>query len=176
MNEPVDYLKLDCPGCGKRLKVPPRFGGKTVACPKCRTPVSIPGSEPAKDDLQLVEDLPEEEPAAVRRRITPTRSASAAEHEDRPPPPQSLAGDDDEYRLQGDQPVSRPAPPPARGASKDLAEEVLSEAAAAAAADEAARPVADVDALESAGFDKVDLAAVLGPTQQNPEFRFHCKV
>jgi hypothetical protein len=43
-------LRIICPGCAKRLKVPPEFIGRRTTCPRCGRDVSIPDPAPARPD------------------------------------------------------------------------------------------------------------------------------
>jgi hypothetical protein len=41
-------ISFKCTGCRCRLHVPTRWGGTTVACPRCRTRVVVPGRDTAE--------------------------------------------------------------------------------------------------------------------------------
>lgn len=41
----VEPIKVECPGCSRKLKASWRSAGKTVACPACKTPIAIPEPE-----------------------------------------------------------------------------------------------------------------------------------
>lgn len=45
-------ILLNCPHCYAKLRVPASLGGHTKRCPKCREPVTVPGtdSEPPSED------------------------------------------------------------------------------------------------------------------------------
>ncbi len=38
-------LRVQCPKCGKSLKVPPELAGRRVGCPRCRTPFAVAAPE-----------------------------------------------------------------------------------------------------------------------------------
>jgi hypothetical protein len=48
--------KFSCDACGKQYSWKPELGGKRVKC-KCGTPISIPASDPAGDDIGDLGDL-----------------------------------------------------------------------------------------------------------------------
>jgi hypothetical protein len=37
-------IQFSCHGCGQRINVPDNYAGKKVRCPKCQTPMFVPGS------------------------------------------------------------------------------------------------------------------------------------
>lgn len=40
-------IRIQCPGCEKKLVVNDNLAGKRIRCPACKVPVSVPGSAPA---------------------------------------------------------------------------------------------------------------------------------
>ncbi len=46
-------IRVTCPACGKRLKVPVEGAGRTVKCARCKKPVLVPTPETDADDLDL---------------------------------------------------------------------------------------------------------------------------
>ena len=45
MSQTSDSLKVSCPGCSSRMRVPPSASGKKVRCPKCEQAFRIPSAE-----------------------------------------------------------------------------------------------------------------------------------
>jgi tetratricopeptide (TPR) repeat protein len=43
-------FKFECPHCGKRLSAEPQHAGRTVPCPGCASPFSVPAPPPANPD------------------------------------------------------------------------------------------------------------------------------
>ncbi len=71
---------VSCTGCSSRLKAKPEYAGKTLKCPKCGQPITVPAVAPAaaEDDwIDITEAYvrPEAkgEPAAARSAAAPTK-------------------------------------------------------------------------------------------------------
>jgi len=77
---------VECPDCGKSLKVSDSMAGKRVRCPGCKNPFVLPGVP--IDELELIEE--EEEP---EERVTSKRGREA---ERRPPSRHSREEEDEE--------------------------------------------------------------------------------
>lgn len=50
--------------CGKRLKAPDNFAGRTVACPSCSASIQVPSLAPAVDEVEYAEEDDEPAPSA----------------------------------------------------------------------------------------------------------------
>ena len=38
---PTDFVRQPCPACGRALRVPANYAGRTVSCPGCKTPLDV---------------------------------------------------------------------------------------------------------------------------------------
>jgi hypothetical protein len=59
MSTDADFIRFDCPGCGKRLKAPLGMIRKQVPCPKCRANVTVPEPQeesPSEDIVSIRDD------------------------------------------------------------------------------------------------------------------------
>lgn len=77
---------IECPDCGKSLKVNDSMAGKRVCCPGCKNPFVVPDA--AVEELELVEEEHEQEERVTAR---PRRDT-----ERRPPSPRPRAEEDEE--------------------------------------------------------------------------------
>ena len=103
-------IRVKCPTCRQTLKAEERHAGRTVRCPACGNPVTIPAPEApstAEDILDPFADLAE--PAAVDRR------------EPEPPTPPKLK------KKPAPKPADKPDPEPAPTVSEDEVGDWLSE-------------------------------------------------
>lgn len=41
MDDKADYIRVTCPNCEKRLRVPPKAAGQTITCPNCSGKVTV---------------------------------------------------------------------------------------------------------------------------------------
>lgn len=72
-------IRVNCPACGKRLKVPVEGAGRTIKCPRCAAGVVVPDAppdSPVADDLDVDKEpvlgpLFDEEPAPPPRPVPP---------------------------------------------------------------------------------------------------------
>lgn len=80
-------IRVTCPACGKRLKVPVEGAGRTVKCARCKKPVLVPTPEPeaAPDAAGL--DLSK---VPVLGPLFDSEPESEPEPEPLPPPPRPL--------------------------------------------------------------------------------------
>ena len=46
-------IPVNCPECGKKINAPDKFAGKRVKCPKCKTPMEIPGAGQGDGEMKL---------------------------------------------------------------------------------------------------------------------------
>ena len=56
-------IHLDCPGCGRTLRVNQQFSGRTVRCPSCGTAYKAPAPRDVRPTPKRIEweDFPAEE-------------------------------------------------------------------------------------------------------------------
>src|SRR5262249_45653068 len=92
-----EVLRLVCPGCGKRLRLPPSYHAKRVKCPRCQASLGVLGEVPT---VSVVD-----EPAAgtVPVTLAPTTTTTT------PPPKRARAA---RARSPRPQPRRRPGPGP----------------------------------------------------------------
>jgi DNA-directed RNA polymerase subunit RPC12/RpoP len=102
-------IRVKCPSCQQTLKAEERHAGRTVRCPACRSPVTIPSPEPepAEETLDPFAELAE--PPAVEQREQATPASS--------PPKKKPAS----------KPAEKPEPAPAPTVSEDEVGEWLTE-------------------------------------------------
>jgi DNA-directed RNA polymerase subunit RPC12/RpoP len=69
-------IRVKCPSCQQTLKAEDRHAGRTVRCPACRSPVTIPSPEPepAEETLDPFADLAEPPPIEQSKQQTPAPS------------------------------------------------------------------------------------------------------
>jgi hypothetical protein len=119
---PEDKLLFVCASCKLRARVPARFGGQTIRCPKCQTPGTVPrttGMEQSTGQTVMISraqlEAPPPKPTGSGRWRDPTkvRPPTPATSPAGPPPPTPPAppGDDLDSLL-GDAPAA-PANAPA---------------------------------------------------------------
>lgn len=180
-------LRLNCPQCGKKLKIPASMYGRSVACPKCRNPINVPDSSgQVIDELRLVEELfeAEEKPAnsSVAYDSPPDLfggslkpgESTVSSSKDKPVKPQPTTansssedvGDDDDYRL-----MDLPDPPTTKRGSLDV--DNLDELLAGALADPSAASTPEID--DPLADNELPLRSVLSEEQQPETFRFRCR-
>lgn len=80
----ASYLKINCPGCDKPLKVPDKLAGKSRACPYCRATVRIPEAQPDEAEtgfpnIQISEKPKTRKPAGEKAASKPVKKAVVAE-------------------------------------------------------------------------------------------------
>jgi len=44
-------IKFDCPMCQQTLEAPEEMMGQDIECPSCQKQITIPGAEPAKQEV-----------------------------------------------------------------------------------------------------------------------------
>ena len=59
---------IQCPECGKSLKVSDTFAGKRVRCPVCQKPFVVPDAADEVEEVEEVEEVQEAHPAKRPRR------------------------------------------------------------------------------------------------------------
>ncbi|HUP81835.1 MAG TPA: hypothetical protein VM260_25010, partial [Pirellula sp.] len=104
-----ELLNFACPTCQKKLRAPSSLAGQKLVCPKCSSPIRVPGLVESKsdDDDWLSLDNPPE-PQDVPTRIS--QPVSKPKKADTPPPipsPSDPTAAPDEFRLA---PVERNEP------------------------------------------------------------------
>jgi protease PrsW len=91
-------IQIQCPGCGKSLKAPDSFAGKTARCPNCKQQVAIPAAiEPPEPEVfYLLEDAVAKDDALSSSKAVPPPIAPQADVFDlrspEPPPVKPVAG------------------------------------------------------------------------------------
>jgi hypothetical protein len=108
-------IRVKCAACQQTLKADERHAGRTVRCPACRSPVTIPSAEPepARETLDPFADLAEApaveqreqeppQPARVKKKLAP----KAAET----PEPGPTISEDDVGEWLSEGVVPRPTP------------------------------------------------------------------
>jgi hypothetical protein len=70
----ADSIRFSCAGCGKQLKAKPALAGKSVRCPHCSQPITVPSAEIAQtaSSPTTVDQAPRHLPGE-KRRLTPWR-------------------------------------------------------------------------------------------------------
>ena len=74
-------LRATCPSCSASVTAPDEAKGKIVACPKCKSKMTLPGG-PNEGDYEIVADAPVR--AAPKRPSRPTVQDDDDDYEDRP--------------------------------------------------------------------------------------------
>jgi hypothetical protein len=101
---------VNCPDCGRKLRIPDAMLGKKVQCPSCCVKFKAirVGDEPPEEleELEELEEVPEEAPRSTARRsgsrderigTRPQRSSRRDDDDDRPRSRRRRDDDDDDY-------------------------------------------------------------------------------
>jgi hypothetical protein len=125
-------IRLDCPGCDKKLNVRDELAGRTVRCPQCKTTFRAPEPEPPDEGLPEERSTarpsrkPQPQPRPQRRPIEEDEDREAITERPLPRGKRRPAGEDedgdreaarrgrrrgdDEEDFEDDEPRRRPAP------------------------------------------------------------------
>ena len=96
-------IRASCAACGVKLKAEDRHAGKTLPCPGCQQPITIPAGEGGDE---FVDPFAEEAEAVLAPKVSPAPKAPAASKA-----PPSLAAT---APARASSPKPPPPPPPAR--------------------------------------------------------------
>lgn len=109
MSQTSDLLKVTCPACASRMRVPSNAAGRRVRCPKCEKAFRIPEAKKTTDSLLELSDEPSRFPcddcgtklkapsAAVGKRIKCRHCGSVMRVPDPQAPPPEVESDDETY-------------------------------------------------------------------------------
>ncbi|HVS35097.1 MAG TPA: hypothetical protein VMS17_05910 [Gemmataceae bacterium] len=93
-------IRLQCPGCSKKLGIPTTMAGRVVACPQCSHRFRVPAREKPEADG----DADEQHVETVALPASPTKKRRTVEdHEE-----QAEETEAPEHGLEGDEPPPRP--------------------------------------------------------------------
>ena len=98
-----DLLNFACPTCQKKLRAPLNLAGQKLVCPKCSSPIRVPGVVESKsdDDDWLSLDSPSEPknvPTPISQPVSRPKKADTPTPAPIPSPPSATAAPD-EFRL-----------------------------------------------------------------------------
>jgi RsiW-degrading membrane proteinase PrsW (M82 family) len=87
-------IVVACSGCGKRLKAPDTFAGKTVSCPSCKQKLQIPEAGDEESATYVLQDAPvpaPPPPPPARPEIPTEEERAEQEWTGKAPPKKSVA-------------------------------------------------------------------------------------
>ena len=87
-----DNLEFNCPQCKTQIKVPPSQAGERTQCPRCASPIFVPGMQNDADDFfdDLFEDDVQPVPAAPEKKTVERTTERTTEKSTPPTEPEPI--------------------------------------------------------------------------------------